>query len=128
MLLLLIRFFAHADDNKALLQEIQAAAFFPFMTMVIRPVTEILTTLPAFSGARPERAGPSFHVYPNTNFLPHNRSAWNILYERFQELAQDAKAVSQLQGMPKRMSYVAESVELMRQRLASVLRPLGIPS
>ena len=128
MLLLLIRFFAHTDDNQALLQEVQATAFFPFMTMVIRPTTEVLTTLPAFSVGGRERAGPSFQVYPNLGFLPHNRSAWNVLYERFQELADDAKEISRSPGMPERMSYIAESLELMRRRLASVLRPLGIPS
>ncbi len=128
MLLLLIRVFAHSDDSKALIQEVQAAAFFPLMTMVTRPLTEILTSLPAFSDDGPERAGPSFQVYPNINFLPHSRRAWIILAERFAELTQDAKEISKLSGMPGRVGYIAESLDLMLKRLNSVLRPLGFMS
>jgi hypothetical protein len=127
MLLLLLRFFSHVDENKALFEEVRAAAFFPFMTMVIRPLTEVLTSLPAYEHGGPERAGPSFEVYPNVSLVPHTRSAWRVLYERFEELADDAKQISQRTQMPERVAYIAESLELIRRRLASVLHPLGIP-
>jgi hypothetical protein len=122
LLLLLVRFFAHSDETTAEVAQLQAAAFFPFMTMVIRPITEVLMDLPAFETGGPERAGPSFEYHRNVNYLPHRRAAWQVLYERMTELASAAAELSKSQGMPSRLGYIAESLKLITMRFKSLLK------
>ncbi|AXC14811.1 Violacein biosynthesis protein VioB [Acidisarcina polymorpha] len=121
LLLLLIRFFAHSDETTVEIAQLQAAAFFPFMTMVIRPITEVLMSLPAFDGGGPERAGPNFEFYRNVNYLPHRRAAWQVLYERMVELTETCQALSKQPEMPPRLGYIAESLKLITMRFQSLL-------
>lgn len=53
--------FPHVRQNQALYQ----AAFFPFMTMVIRPLGELLMRIPAGPEYPGKTAGPSFQLEPN---------------------------------------------------------------
>ncbi len=47
------------NDERAAFMD---AAFFPMMTMFVRPLAEILTSLPAFDDGRPGNAGPGFEL------------------------------------------------------------------
>lgn len=53
--------FPHVRQNQALYQ----AAFFPFMTMVIRPLGELIMRIPAGPEYPGLTAGPSFQLEPN---------------------------------------------------------------
>ena len=55
--------FPHVRQNQALYQ----AAFFPFMTMVIRPLGELIMRVPAGPEYPGKNAGPSFQLEPNDN-------------------------------------------------------------
>jgi hypothetical protein len=65
-------------------------AFFPFMTMFIRPVGEILTMLPIKEDAKTpihvHRAGGSFEYYINTALMPRTNPRWTYLTERLEQM------------------------------------------
>lgn len=65
-------------------------AFFPFMTMVIRPLGEVLTMLPVKHDEQAplavKRAGGSFEYYINDALLPKTKPRWTYLSERLQEM------------------------------------------
>jgi hypothetical protein len=77
MLLLLARFFGATDQNEDDSMALENAAFFPMMTMVIRPLSEIITQLPAFADGTPGNAGPTFRFELRTALLPHRKSAFD---------------------------------------------------
>lgn len=94
MMLILIRIFSHIDETDSDVLALQKIAFFPMMTMVIRPLGEVLTQMPAFSPDTGSTAGPNFEVARDLTLLPHKQTAWIYLHERLQELAQDCKDVN----------------------------------
>ena len=87
MMLMLTRFYAHADDTPAELEGLMKTAFFPMMTAVIRPLGEILTHMPVHDHASGVTAGPGFEFDADLPLHPFGRSAWTFLYERLQTLA-----------------------------------------
>lgn len=123
-LLLLIRFYAHTDETEAQLATLRYAVFFPMMTMVIRPLAEVLTEMPAYSDDLPERAGPSFEVYKSVDLLPHREAAWKVLTERMQELATDCRQLANDELHP-RLGFIAESIELLSAKFSLDLKNGG---
>jgi hypothetical protein len=93
-LLMLLRFFAHADETPAQLAALQATAFFPLMTTAIRPLGEILTQLPARPGAAAPTAGPTFDFGRTLTLQPHRRSAWQVMLMQLRQLSASAGALS----------------------------------
>jgi hypothetical protein len=100
VLLLLMRFFAHADETPAQLAALQGTAFFPLMTTAIRPLGEILTLLPAHPGAAAPTAGPAFDFTRNLTLHPHRRSAWKVMLVQLQQMSADARKLSQDPAYP----------------------------
>jgi hypothetical protein len=128
LLLLLIRFYAHTDETK---EDFAALWYtlFPMMTMIVRPLSEILVTLPAYkedAQAAPDdpavwRAGPSFEVSEDAlHLLPHKSSAWKVLDERLQNLARYSKELSKQEGIPARMGYIAENLGIMSSKFSMI--------
>lgn len=126
-LLLLMRLFFHTDESEEELEALREVAFFPMMTMMIRPIGEILVTLPAFEDGTKGNAGPSFETFRSTNFLPHKAAAWQALSERLEELADATKASAEtlksagFVDQATQMAYCADSVALTRRRLRNSL-------
>ena len=87
MILMLTRFYAHADDTPDELEGLMKTAFFPMMTAVIRPLGEILTHMPVHDHASMATAGPAFEFQGDLSLHPFRRSAWTLLYERLQAIA-----------------------------------------
>lgn len=112
LLLLLARFYGHSDETQAELAALMQTLF-PMMTMVLRPIGEVLVSLDATPDPRAGLAGPSFEISAPVPFLPHKAAAWAYLGERLQALAATAAALSGEQGMPKRLAYIAESIDLL---------------
>jgi Ferritin-like len=102
MLMLLIRIFSHIDETAEEVLALQRIAFFPMMTMVIRPLGEVLTQMPTTT--EPDvssTAGPNFEVARDLTLLPHKQPAWIYLHERLQELAADCQNVNhQISSLP----------------------------
>ncbi len=95
MLLLLIRFYAQTDESSTESKAIEEIAFFPLMTMGIRPLGEVLTQLPVGSIAD-QRAGPPFEILHQLHFLPHKKAAWVILHDMLQQTGTDATNAANL--------------------------------
>jgi hypothetical protein len=121
MLFLLTRFYAHTDETAAELKALKYTAFFPMMTMAIRPLGELLTTMPAWETSDEPTAGPSFETDRSIGFLPHKQSAWVFLHERLGQLAADCQDLSRGSGMPQRLAYIAKSLKLLAAEFQIVI-------
>jgi hypothetical protein len=109
MLQLLYRFFQHTEENDAELSMLGETSML-MMGQVIRPLGELLTKLPAGTGAPEMTAGPSFMLTSATPVTPHKPAAWIILRERLLELAAACEDLTA--GAP-------EVVAAVQQRLAT---------
>ena len=109
MVFMLIRFFGGGDLTKRERDVLLRTAFFPLMTLVIRPLGELLCEMPALEG-QPDgkRAGPGFGYSPDIAYLPNRPAAWHYLAERLDELARHAANVHDL--WPD-LDYVSDSID-----------------
>ncbi|WP_198347806.1 ferritin-like domain-containing protein [Nocardia terrae] len=79
------RFFAHTEESDAQLRTL-ADATVALMFSVIRPLGELITTLPAGPDHPGKTVGPSFELFYETDYLmPHREAAWTLLAERLGE-------------------------------------------
>ncbi len=62
MMIMMVRFFAKLDETPAEHYGLQQIVFFPLMTMVVRPLGEVLTELPVTEPETEWRAGPTFEM------------------------------------------------------------------
>src|SRR6202034_1713211 len=76
------RFFAHTDESDTQLKTL-ADATVTLMLRVIKPLGDLITTLPAGSDYPGQTAGPSFELFYESDYLlPHRDAAWALLAER----------------------------------------------
>ena len=116
MLLFLVRLLMSTDEGAEESGALATVAFFPMMTMAIRPLAEILTAMPAAAPDDGTRAGPPFTVGSAGGFLPHRVAAWTVLIDELTGLASEAARVAALPGAPTRLAYVAETLSLVARR------------
>ena len=87
VLLALTRFFAHTDETAeqlALLENVAVGLMFA----AIKPLGQLLTTLPFGPSAPGRTAGPTFELfYIGGYLLPHRRAAWILIAERLRQAA-----------------------------------------
>jgi hypothetical protein len=118
MIQLLMRMFAHSGESAQDVAALESIAFFPLMTTVIRPLSEVLTQLPAFSPETPDRAGPSYAFPRRLALLPHRKAAWRNLAMQLALLDEQAGAVAadarNPQALRPRLQLVAEQVARIR--------------
>jgi Ferritin-like len=87
LLQMLERFFAHTEETDAQLATLADSAL-ALMLGAIKPLGDLLTTLPVGPDHPDLNAGPSFELfYENDYLLPHRESAWALLEERIREAA-----------------------------------------
>lgn len=120
---MLIIFFANDGITPVERTLFMNTAFFPFMTMFIRPVGEILTMLPlAPDNEKPMgalRAGGSFEYYINTALMPRTKKEWVYLGERLQEMTALSKTLQNpdadlLKYLPQSAySYLQEQMKFL---------------
>jgi CDGSH-type Zn-finger protein/truncated hemoglobin YjbI len=81
------RYFAHTEETDAQLATL-ADATVALMLRVLRPLGDLITTLP-IGPEHPDRtAGPSFELFYESDYLmPHRGAAWALLEERLREAA-----------------------------------------
>jgi CDGSH-type Zn-finger protein len=81
------RYFAHTEETDAQLATL-ADATMALMFQVIKPLGELITTLPVGPGFDGKTAGPSFELFYESDYLmPHRAAAWALLAERLDEAA-----------------------------------------
>ncbi|MGH3202615.1 MAG: ferritin-like domain-containing protein, partial [Streptosporangiaceae bacterium] len=87
LLLVLQRFFAHTEETDAELKAL-ADATVALMFRALKPLGDLVTTLPAGPGYPARTAGPSFELFYETDYvLPHREAAWILLIERLRQAA-----------------------------------------
>jgi len=93
MLLALTRFFAHTDETAeqlAVLENIGVGLMFA----AIKPLGQLLTSLPFGPSAPGRTAGPTFELfYIGDYLLPHRAAAWTLIGERLRQAAGLAKRI-----------------------------------
>ncbi len=115
LLLLLARLYGATDATAADRAMYQEYAFFPLMTMVVRPVSEILVELPAGDGKH--SAAPTFELDgPIRTYL--DRTSFHVqLLERLTHLALGFAELAAQPDVDPRLSYVAKNVGYLRGRV-----------
>jgi CDGSH-type Zn-finger protein/truncated hemoglobin YjbI len=87
LLLMLQRFFAHTEETDAQLKAL-ADAGVALMFQAVKPLGDLVTTLPAGSAYPGRTAGPSFELFYESDYvLPHRDAAWLLLAERIHQAA-----------------------------------------
>jgi CDGSH-type Zn-finger protein/truncated hemoglobin YjbI len=88
MLLTIVqRFFAHTEETDAQLKAL-ADASVNLMFQAVKPVGDLVTTLPAGPDYPGRTAGPSFELFYESDYvLPHQEAAWILITERMREAA-----------------------------------------
>jgi CDGSH-type Zn-finger protein/truncated hemoglobin YjbI len=87
LLQMLQRFFAHTEETDAELTTLASAAI-QLMVGVLKPLGDLITTLPLGPEQPDMVAGPSFELfYENDYLMPHRDAAWALLEERIREAA-----------------------------------------
>ena len=88
LLLMLQRFFAHTEETDAQLKAL-ADATVALMVQAIKPLGNLVTTLPAGQEYPGRTAGPSFELFYESDYvLPHREAAWILLAERVRQAAE----------------------------------------
>jgi hypothetical protein len=89
----LSRFYVHERDKESELRSLADTAV-GIMSMVIKPLGEVLTTLPVGGRLSGLTAGAAFELQNREYVLPHRMEAFMVLQERMLELADHAGHLS----------------------------------
>src|SRR5262245_49406572 len=82
---ILHRYFAHTEETDAQLMTLSRAAI-GLMVRVLKPLGDLVTTLPVGREHPGMTAGASFELfYENDYLMPHREAAWALLEERLRE-------------------------------------------
>jgi Ferritin-like len=119
LLQMLQRYFAHTEETDAQLATLSSAAV-ALMVGVLRPLGDLITTLPVGPGKPGRTAGPSFELfYENDYLMPHREAAWALLEERVRDAANfcdliqgssDARVATELENVRTSLLGVADSL------------------
>jgi hypothetical protein len=119
LLQILHRYFAHTEETDAQLATLSSAAI-ALMIGVLKPLGDLITTLPIGPEQPGMTAGPSFELfYENDYLMPHREAAWALLEERVREAANfcgliqeisDERVASELEHVRTALLGVADSL------------------
>jgi Ferritin-like len=94
LLQLLERYFAHTEETDAQLSTLADAAV-TLMFSALKPLGDLITTLPVGPDHPGHTAGPSFELfYEDDDLLPHRESAWVLLEERLRDASSYCAALA----------------------------------
>jgi CDGSH-type Zn-finger protein len=119
LLTMLQRFFAHTEETDAQLTAL-ADATVAVMSSALKPLGDLVTTLPAGPDYPGRTAGPSFELFYETDtILPHREAAWIMMTERLRQAAAFCSpgapcapsVADALAAVEARLTAVAESLE-----------------
>ena len=84
------------------------------MTMAIRPIAEILTTMPATNEPSDGNAGPPFELYGDLQLTTQESNRWIILSERFESIITETINLSDINS---RFSFIAENISMIHNNI-----------
>ena len=118
LLQILERFFAHTDETDAQLKTL-ADATMGLMFGAIKPLGDLITTLPAGPSYPGANAGPSFELFYESDYLlPHRHAAWALLTERLGVAADFCREI--IAGEP------GDGQPGAARQLTAALQPVGV--
>jgi hypothetical protein len=115
-LLVLQQFFAFGGETEEQREALKASAGH-LMSTGIRPISEVLTDLPAYADGGEGQAGPPFELYDAVSVSPFLPARWTILLERLQACSTAALALG---AEVPRLARVGETLSFIRRNLAGV--------
>lgn len=122
LLQILSRYFAHTDESEAQLA-LLADVSVGLMFMAVRPLGDLITTLPLGPDHLGWTAGPNFELFYATDYLlPHRGPAWRIIEERLREAAafgERVKAEASEPGVKERLGKVVTAYQDFADRIAA---------
>jgi len=124
------RYFAHTEESsseRATLANVTVGLMF----QVIKPLGNLITTLPVGPSDPDRTAGPSFELFYESDYLfPHRDAAWTLLEERLREAAAFCDRIrSQAPGdIASGLEPIGSSVLRLAQSLGDVRTGWGLPS
>jgi hypothetical protein len=132
-LMLLLMLYLYGDVTKSQDQSVALmnAIFFPLMTMFVRPLSEILTTLPAFDDGRAGNAGPGFELSEDLLSLPARELIWEDFQVRFDALTARLAGLSIYGLRPPddpvvvRLRYLADNMRRLAEDWRSDWQDVG---
>ncbi len=123
LLQILERYFAHTDETDAQLA-VLADATIALMQQVIRPLGDLIPTLPAGPEHPGRTAGPSFELFYESDYLlPHREAAWTLLAERLDVAAGLCGELCTSGGVGGQLGPVLEALRQVAASLAAHLPP-----
>ena len=114
------RFLAHTEETGAQLKTLSDATI-GLMLRVIKPLGDLITTLPVGDAYPGRTAGPSFELFYESDYLmPHRDAAWALLAERLDEAAWlcDQLAAGRGQRIAGQLEPVLAAMREISQTLA----------
>jgi CDGSH-type Zn-finger protein len=124
------RYFAHTEESDEQLGTL-ADATVGIMLRVLRPLGNLITTLPVGPDHPGMTAGPSFELfYENDYLMPHRGAAWALLEERLRETAKFCGLVREIASgvVAAELGPVQGALEEMADSLASHFSDWGARS
>ena len=113
------RYFAHTEETDPQLATL-ADATVALMFQVIKPLGDLITTLPAGPGYDGRTAGPSFELFYESDYLmPHRSAAWALLAERLDEAAHLSEEIASDAG-----AQVADALSTVGSALTDIAQSL----
>jgi hypothetical protein len=119
LLQILHRYFAHTEETDAQLMTLSRAAI-ALMVGVLKPLGDMITTLPVGPDHPGMTAGASFELfYENDYLMPHREAAWALLEERLRDAVSfcdrirernDRRVADELEKVGTALSGVADSL------------------
>ncbi len=122
LLQLLSRYFAHSDESEeqlAALADISVGLMFA----AIRPLGNVVTTLPIGFDSPGVTAGPGFELFYEVDYLiPQRRAAWILMEERLRDAAAFALRCGQActPALMEPLARVATALQKFADQLAAV--------
>ena len=129
LLQILQRFFAHTEETDAQLKAL-ADASVNLMFEVVKPLGDLVTTLPAGPEYPGRTAGPSFELFYESDYvLPHLQAAWILLTERIRVAAEFCQPGAPCgPAVAGRLDAVRSALNEIADTLAAHLPAAGRPA
>ena len=105
---MLVRFFVHTEETEEELRTLSSAAV-EAMFLLIKPLGQLLTTLPVGAEFPGKTAGPNFEFYRTGYLLPHRHAAWVLMHERLLKLAEHCARMSARPSAPAELTMIGEN-------------------
>jgi CDGSH-type Zn-finger protein/truncated hemoglobin YjbI len=121
LLLVFERYFAHTEETDEQLGTL-AEATIGLMARVLRPLGNLITTLPVGPAFPGMNAGPSFELfYENDYLIPHREAAWALLEERVRQAVHFCGLIQEIASdrVARELAPVQEALEDVAGSLAA---------